>query len=359
MGASVQGADLEALDLLARDIQRHAGTLQAVTNQATSGVTALDRLWDGPDSAQFKQQWLRTHRPKMNLAMQELRDAAATIERNRRAQELTSAADGGGTGAGGATFPSPFTDGFFPPGASPPSGAGPPDRSLAGDVADFLFGDVANFWGGGADGLPIGSLGAALLKMNRIRAYGWANGPFPVFNTGFVGTRLASVLEAGPGVLGRAGNWLGSPGATSAFRGIGIAGGVVSTGLGAYDLYQQGNPIDAFQANGAGYVADVAGTAFSASTTAFLIAPNPVTAGLAIGTGLVWAGAEVVDNWDDIAEWTSDAWVAGTDFVGDLGSGALDLAADVGGAATGFVGDVGGGIGQLAGGAVSAIGDWF
>lgn len=40
-------------------------------------------------------------------------------------------------------------------------------------------------------------------------------------------------------------------------------------------LVDQGNPVDAYRREGAAYVADVAGTAFSASTTAFLVAPNP------------------------------------------------------------------------------------
>ncbi|GAA3536716.1 hypothetical protein AFL01nite_11300 [Aeromicrobium flavum] len=98
----------------------------------------------------------------------------------------------------------------------------------------------------------------------------------------------------------------GAKGGLAAMRGLGIVGGVASTGMGAYDLYQQGNPVEAFEREGAGYVADVAETAFSASSTAFLIAPNPVTATLAVGSGLVWAGAEVVDNWDDISERASD-----------------------------------------------------
>ncbi|MER7840145.1 hypothetical protein ABTY98_30700 [Streptomyces sp. NPDC096040] len=44
-----------------------------------------------------------------------------------------------------------------------------------------------------------------------------------------------------------------------------------------------------------------------------MVAPNPVTVGLAIGTGLVYGGAKVVEHWDDIkagagkaAEWAGD-----------------------------------------------------
>jgi len=33
-----------------------------------------------------------------------------------------------------------------------------------------------------------------------------------------------------------------------------------------------------------------------------------VTGAAAVGSGLVWAGAEVVDNWDDISDRASKAW---------------------------------------------------
>jgi len=345
MSGTVHGADLEALDTLARQLERQAGQLTTLTNQATSGVTTLARLWEGPDSAQYRQQWHASHRPKMNLATQELRDAVATIQRNRQAQELTSAANGGVSGWGGGG------------GSWGGAALGFGDDSIAGDITDFLFGDVANFWGGGDDGFPAGSLGAALLRMSRV-----ARGDLPLFNTGFVGTRLASLLQQGPGVFGQAGNWLASPGASTFFKWAGVTGGVVSTGVGLYDLYQQGNPIDAFQENGAGYVADVASTAFSASSTAFLLAPNPVTGALVLGTGAVWLGAEVVDNWDAISDWTSDTWDAGTDFIGDVGSGAVDLASDLGGGAVDLAGDIGGGALDLAGDIGSKLtspSDWF
>jgi uncharacterized protein YukE len=338
MAVPVFGADLDELALLAARIDRSAFQLTAVTNAATSGVTALNRMWEGPDSAQFKQAWLNTHRPHLTRAVQELQDAAATIERNRQAQEATSAADGVGTG--------PLLS--IAPGAIDVGGPQSAAQFFGDDLVDFLFGDIGNFWGGGEDGFPVGGGAAALLKFPRIWSHAFGDGPLPVFNTGRVGDTLARLLARSPGYLGTVGDWLQTRGATITFKWLGVGGGVVSTGLGLYDLYQQGNPIDAFQENGAGYVADVAGTAFSASTTAFLLAPNPVTGALAIGTGAVWLGAEVVDNWDDITEWTSDAWDAGSDFVGDVGDAAGDAISDAWDAGSDFVG-----------GAVGAIGDWF
>jgi uncharacterized protein YukE len=348
MTAGVSGADLDELARLATRIERSAARLATVTNAASADVSALNRIWDGPDAAQFRQAWLNTHRPRLNRAVQELHDAAATIERNRQAQEFTSAADGTGLGA-------------LLPLAAALNGDGrwPQVQSLGGDALDFIFGDIGNFWNGGDQGFPVGSAAAAILKLNRIAMHAFGEGSLPVFNTGYVGRNLAKLLAARSGNLGAIGAWMQTPGANNAFKALGVAGGVVSTGLGLYDLYQQGNPIDAFQENGAGYVADVAGTAFSASTTAFLLAPNPVTGALALGTGAVWLGAEVVDNWDEITEWTSAAWDTGSefasdvwngynDFVGDIGDGAVDVLDSAWDAGTGFVG-----------GTISSIGDWF
>lgn len=325
------GADLEEMARLEQLMERQASALATLTSAATTGVTGLDRLWDGPDSSQFRQIWFDRHRPGMRRAVDELRSAAAAIERNRLTQERTSAADGPGA-ATSSNGPTATQAGIGLPGFD--------------DIGDFLFGDVANFWSGGDDGFPAGSLAAALIRMNRIRG-----NDLPLFNTGWAGQQVSSFLADRPGALGRAGAWMQTPGADVFFRRVGIVGGVVSTGLGAYDLYQQGNPIDAFHEEGAGYVADVASTAFSASSTAFLIAPNPVTGTVAIATGLVWAGAEVVDHWDDITEWTSDTWDAGADLVSDAWDDGTDALSDAWDAGTGFASDVGG--------AIASIGDWF
>jgi hypothetical protein len=72
-------------------------------------------------------------------------------------------------------------------------------------------------------------------------------------------------------------------------------------------LIEQGNPVDAFQREGAGYVADVGRTAFSASSTAFLIAPNPVTGGAVLVSGAVWLGAEAWDHREEIVDAVTDA----------------------------------------------------
>ncbi|MFB7739772.1 PE-PGRS family protein [Streptomyces sp. NPDC056112] len=105
---------------------------------------------------------------------------------------------------------------------------------------------------------------------------------------------------------------LGAAAKTAGFlRGAGIVGGVASTGLSAANVISQGNPVEAFKRNGAGYVADVAEVGFNASMTAAMIAPNPITIGLAVGTGAIYAGAKVVEHWDDIKKGAGKAadWV--------------------------------------------------
>lgn len=74
----------------------------------------------------------------------------------------------------------------------------------------------------------------------------------------------------------------------------------------------------------AGVVADYAEAGFNASMTAAMIAPNPVTLGAVAVTGVVWAGAKVVENWDDI----TDAAGRAKDWVGDRASDVKDWAGD-------------------------------
>lgn len=211
-------------------------------------------------------------------------------------------------------------------------------------LGEYLGAEFGNFFGNDDD-FPLISIVTGLLKANAM-----SKGVAPVFQTGLVGrTILNRMLASGgraaqwaewmlagagrhqglPGALRQPPAWAGAGtrlptggwapmgnvlrGGLAATRVLGVAGGVFSTGVGVHNLIQQGNPVDAFQREGAGYVADVAETAFSASTTAFLIAPNPVTGALAVGSGLVWAGAEVVDHWDEISEGASKAWDTVTD----------------------------------------------
>ncbi|WP_284576953.1 hypothetical protein [Streptomyces sp. 2P-4] len=116
--------------------------------------------------------------------------------------------------------------------------------------------------------------------------------------------------------------------AAGAMRGLGVVGSAGATlygvaNLSTYDSEKIANNPDKF-------ASDLTGTAFNATLTAAMIAPNPVTVGLAVGTGVIYAGALVWENRENIA----DAWNTSTDWVGDkaedLGKGIASGASKVG-----------------------------
>lgn len=109
----------------------------------------------------------------------------------------------------------------------------------------------------------------------------------------------AAVLKVDPTKLTRMGALARTAGG---LRTLGVVGQAGMTVYSAANVISQGNPVDAFKRNGAGYVADVAELGFNASLTAAMIAPNPFTIGAAVVFGGVYLGAKVVEHWDDIKE---------------------------------------------------------
>ncbi|WP_405710975.1 hypothetical protein OG264_19210 [Streptomyces xanthophaeus] len=116
--------------------------------------------------------------------------------------------------------------------------------------------------------------------------------------------------------------------AAGAMRGLGIVGSAGATlygvaNLSTYDSEKIANNPDKF-------ASDLTGTAFNATLTAAMVAPNPVTVGLAVGTGVIYAGALAWENRENIA----DAWNTSTDWAGDkaedLGKGIASGASKVG-----------------------------
>ncbi|MER5598514.1 PE-PGRS family protein [Streptomyces sp. NPDC002265] len=106
-----------------------------------------------------------------------------------------------------------------------------------------------------------------------------------------------------------------------ALRAVGVAGGVFATAYSGANVWSQGDPRRHFgsRTEGAKYVGDVSETLFNASLTAATVAPNPFTIGAVVVTGGVYAGAKVVEHWDDIRTGARRAtkWVDGK--AGDLG----------------------------------------
>jgi hypothetical protein len=110
----------------------------------------------------------------------------------------------------------------------------------------------------------------------------------------------------------RAGPW---------FRGLGIFGGVIGTGTGGFQTVED----ISHHRSGSQVAEDITGTAFSATSTAFLIAPNPVTGTLAAASGVAYAGAiawnhreaigQALDDGVDIA---GSAWNDATHVLGGI-----------------------------------------
>lgn len=186
------------------------------------------------------------------------------------------------------------------------------DRGLVDQLVPFLLGDVANFWSGGDDGFPFGSLTASMLRTYRTAKwvpvaleYG-SRSPeamrlFPTFNTGLVGRGLAAAGGRVPiAQVASAAEWLRTPGATTFFGRLNVVGGAVATVSSGFEVFEQGDPAEAYRREGAGYVADVGEFVFSASSTAFFLIPNPYVGAVVVASGVVWAGAEVVDHWNEI-----------------------------------------------------------
>ncbi|MGH3342029.1 MAG: WXG100 family type VII secretion target [Carbonactinosporaceae bacterium] len=190
----------------------------------------------------------------------------------------------------------------------------------------------------------------------------------PTLNNGLGGRVAAGLLSRIPGGAS-AGSWLSTASkATPYFRWGGAALSAATTVYDGYKLVTEHplNPIEAVQEDGADYVADLGKTAFGASTTAFFVAPNPVTAGAVVVSGAVWLGAEgwkhygdeitagaeaawdwtgdragdvadfATDTWNSGTELAGDAWDAGTEFADDALATAGDVASDVGGALNPF-----------------------
>ncbi|MGV9890318.1 mucin-2 [Streptomyces sp. NPDC003395] len=124
-------------------------------------------------------------------------------------------------------------------------------------------------------------------------------------------------FAAGAGAAVRTAGW---------WRATGIGGSVLATGIGAFDVYQEGNPVEAFKRDKAGYVSKVSGVAFNASLTAAMIAPNPVTIGAAVVTGAVYGVSSIIDNWDTVKKFPGKVADAGAWAGKKIGEGAGKLA---------------------------------
>ncbi len=114
---------------------------------------------------------------------------------------------------------------------------------------------------------------------------------------------LKVAQRGGLGQAAKAAGWI---------RGAGVVGSAGATAWGVANLATMDHA-KAWKEDKAKYLSNWTGTAFNASLTAAMIAPNPVTVGLAVGTGVAYAGTLIWDNADKIEAAAEDA----ADWVGD------------------------------------------
>ncbi|WP_205019968.1 hypothetical protein [Streptomyces sp. HB132] len=145
---------------------------------------------------------------------------------------------------------------------------------------------------------------------------------------------MPSAAEANLAKVAQNGGLANAAKAAGWIRGAGVVGGVAATAYGVANLATY--DADMIKADPAKFASDLSGTAFSASMTALTVAPNPVTAGLAVGTGLVYAGCLVWDNHEAIGKGIEEAgeWVGDT--ASDIGDGIADGAKKLGSALNPF-----------------------
>ncbi|MFF7081818.1 hypothetical protein [Streptomyces lavendulae] len=111
---------------------------------------------------------------------------------------------------------------------------------------------------------------------------------------------LPTAAEANLVTVARQGGAMNALKAAGAMRGLGVVGGVAGTVYGVANLATYDT--DMIKKDPAKFATDVTGTAFSASMTALTVAPNPITAGLAVGTGVAYGAALIWDNHEAIGK---------------------------------------------------------
>ena len=193
------------------------------------------------------------------------------------------------------------------------------------EVIDNLLRGYHDAWDGDHDQtMPFGQflMGAKTL-WNRVSWLAAGGGEVPSILESKVGQWAITVAP-----------WLDSPVVGELSTTLGVAGGLYQGVKGTIGLVKAGNPVDAFQRDGAKYVAKVASTALGYSSAAFVVCPNPVTGGAVIVSGSVWLGAEAWEHAGQISQGVvtaahavDSAWDASVGAVGSAltaTSGALD-----------------------------------
>ncbi|GGX28589.1 hypothetical protein GCM10010297_57600 [Streptomyces malachitofuscus] len=204
----------------------------------------------------------------------------------------------------------------------------------------FSSGFLGDRWGGGWDMLRRrGFMNAKLLGFTPNQAINFFAGSDDVARMyGGLTHSGQAVVRAGQANLltvGKAGGFSAAAKTAGLWRGAGIVGSAGATAFSIANIATMDHAKE-WEKSKAGYLANYAEVGFNASLTAAMVAPNPVTIGLAVGTGLVYGGLKVVEHWDDITEGAEKAadWVG--DKASDIGDGIADGAKKLGSALNPF-----------------------
>ncbi|MFD5148862.1 hypothetical protein [Streptomyces sp. NPDC058401] len=111
---------------------------------------------------------------------------------------------------------------------------------------------------------------------------------------------LPTAAEANLLTVAKQGGAANAMKAAGALRGLGVVGGVAATAYGVANLATYDT--DMIKKDPAKFATDVTGTAFSASMTMLTVAPTPLTAGIAVGTGIAYGAALIWDNHEAIGK---------------------------------------------------------
>lgn len=201
-------------------------------------------------------------------------------------------------------------------------------RSTAGG---FLAAEIFRFWTGNDGGFP----GQAIAGANYVRrtAFEWRHLYTQARRDALARGTLTQMPPgrtwANSPLIRRFAPALSSPAVQAFAKRAGVTGSLASGVAGTAALIREGNPAEAYRHRGAGYVADVAGVGFSYSTAAFLLAPNPVTAGAVVVTGVTWVGATAWDRRDRIRQGARDTLDRGAGMVRSAAGSAQNVASTV------------------------------
>lgn len=149
------------------------------------------------------------------------------------------------------------------------------------------------------------------------------------------GQQVTRAGQASLWTVGKTGGFGAAAKTAGLWRGAGIVGSAGATAFSVANIATMDHAKE-WEKSKAGYLANYAEVGFNASLTAAMVAPNPVTIGLAVGTGIVYGGLKVVEHWDDITEGAGKAadWMG--DKASDIGNDIADGAKELGSALNPF-----------------------